>query len=129
MIWKGYPRYPWYPCKPKAWITGIDANNLFGPSMMQPLPTEILHWVNPKIFNLENYSEDSLIGCFLEVDLGYPDELHDLHDHSLAAVKMKVTKEILSNYQLQIIEDHFFLGENEKIALNLGNKKTQTPLS
>ena len=97
--------------------------------MMQPLPTEILDWVNPKIFNLENYSEDSLIGYFLEVDLGYPDELHDLHDHSLAAVKMKVTKEILSNYQLQIIEDHFFLGENEKIALNLGNKKTQTPLS
>ena len=97
--------------------------------MMQPLPTEILDWVNPKIFNLENYSEDSLIGCFLEVDIGYPDELHDLHDHSLAAVKMKVPKEILSNYQLQIIEDHFFLGENEKIALNLGNKKTQTPLS
>ena len=45
--------------------------------MMEPLPTEILDWVNPKYFNLDNHSIDSLIGCFLEVDLDYLDELHD----------------------------------------------------
>ena len=33
----------------------------------------------------------------LEVDLEYPQELHDLHnDYTLAPEKMKVTKEMLS---------------------------------
>ena len=48
--------------------------------MIQFLPTEILHWVNPKGFNLDNYSKNSPIGCFLDVDLDYPNELHDLHN-------------------------------------------------
>ena len=47
--------------------------------MMQLLPTEILNCINLKIFYLDNYYTDSPIGCFLEVDLDYPDELHDLH--------------------------------------------------
>ena len=46
--------------------------------MMQLLPTEISDWVNPKDFNLDNYSNNSPVGCFLEVDFNYPDELHDL---------------------------------------------------
>ena len=36
---------------------------------MQLLPNEILAWVNPKDFNLDNHSNDTLISCFLEVDL------------------------------------------------------------
>ena len=47
--------------------------------MTQLLPTEILDWVNSKDFNLDNYSNNSLIGCFLQVDPYYPDELHNLH--------------------------------------------------
>ena len=39
------------------------------------------------------------IGCFLEVDLEYPDELHELHnDFSLAPDKCAVSSDILSNY-------------------------------
>ena len=36
---------------------------------MQILPTEILAWVNSKDFNLDHYSNVSLIDSFLEVDL------------------------------------------------------------
>ena len=42
----------------------LDANNLYGHSLMQRLPTEILDWVNPKDFTLDNCSNDSLISCF-----------------------------------------------------------------
>ena len=58
-----------------------------------------------QIFNLDNYSNDSPIGCFLEVNFNYPDELHDLHNgYPLTATKIEVTKKLLSDYQLQIIQ-------------------------
>ena len=47
---------------------------------MQHLPTEKLHWVNPKDFHLHNYSKNSPTGCFLEVDFDDADELHDYHN-------------------------------------------------
>ena len=53
------------------------------------------------------------------------DELDDLHNnYPLAGEKIKVTEEMLSKYQLQIIEDYvFFLGKNKKCIPNLGNKR------
>ena len=47
--------------KPIPYIICLDANNLYGHTMMQILPTEILDWVNPKDFNLDRYSNDSPI--------------------------------------------------------------------
>ena len=93
--------------------------------MIQLLPTEILDWVNPKEFNLDNYSNDSPIGCFLGVDLYYPDELHDLHnDYPLAGEKIEVKKEIFSNYQIQITEhNNISLGKNKKLLPNLENNR------
>ena len=92
--------------------------------MMQLLPTEILYWVNPKDFNLDNYSNDSPISCFLEVDLDYPDDLYDFHnDYPLASEKIKVIEEILCEYQLQIIDDkNLSLGKNKNLIPNLGNE-------
>ena len=47
-------------------------------------------------------------------------------DYPLAPEKLIVTKEILFQYQLQIIkENKFFLDKNEKLILNLGNKKNK----
>ena len=75
----------------------MDAKNLYGHSMMQLLPTKILDWVDPKGFNLDNYSKDGPIGCLLEVDLNHPDELHELHNaYPLPNEKVKVTKQMLS---------------------------------
>ena len=83
----------------------LDANNGYGHSMMQLVPSEIFDWVNPKNFNLDNYSNDSLTDCFLEDDLDYPDELQDVHnDYSLAREKLKVTEEMFSKCLFKIIE-------------------------
>ena len=51
--------------------------------------------------------------------------MHNLHnDYPLAGEKIKVTKEMLSEYQLQIIEDNNSShGENKALIPNLGNKR------
>ena len=92
--------------------------------MMQLLQTEILVWVNPKKINLYNYSDNGSVGCFLEVGVDYSDELHDLHcDYPLPPDKIKVTKKMFE-YQFENIEEiNFSLGKNEKLFLNLDNKK------
>ena len=64
-------------------------------------------------------------GLILEVDLEYPEELHDLHnDYPLAAEKIKVTKEMLSKYckkfQINII---YQLDLVHKLIPTLSNKK------
>ena len=44
-------------------------------------------------------SEKSLIGYFLEVDLEYPDKLHELHnDYPLTPEKLAVSSDMLSKY-------------------------------
>ena len=61
--------------------------------MVQLLPNEILHWVNTKDYILDNYSNDSPIGCFLKVDPDYLDKLHDVHnDYPSADEKTEVKK-------------------------------------
>ena len=69
------------PNKPTSCIIYLGTNNLCGHSMMQICPTDLLDWVNPKYFNLNKYSNNSPIVCFLEVHL-------DLHnDYPLAGKK------------------------------------------
>ena len=114
--------------KPTSYIIYLDTDNLYAHSMMQLLPTEILDWVNSKDFNLYHYCLIYIIiyssaGCFLEVNLDYPDKLHDFHNYyPLVDKKTEVTKETLSDYQLQIIEDNFSPGKNKNFIHNIGNK-------
>ena len=49
--------------------------------------------------NFQKQTECSEKGLILEVDLEYPDELHEIDDdYPLAAEKVDVTKDMLSNY-------------------------------
>ena len=50
-------------------------------------------------FDVMSVSEKSPIGYFFEVDLEYPDELHELHNYyPLAPEKLTVSSDMLSNY-------------------------------
>ena len=87
---------------PSKYIMYLDANNLYGWAMSQYLPTGGFRWMTEKQINkidLAKYKEDSARGIILEVDLEYPEKLHDLHnDYPLAAEKIKVTDKMLSKY-------------------------------
>ena len=88
--------------EPSKYIMYLDANNLYGWAMSQYLPTGGFKWLSQKKIdkiNLGTYTDDSKKGLILEVDLEYPNELHDLHnDYPLGPEKLKVTNEMLSDY-------------------------------
>ena len=68
------------PGKPTRYLQYLDANNLYGWAMSQPLPTGGFQWpdVHPdEIGELANHSDQ---GYLLEVDIAYPRELHDYHN-------------------------------------------------
>lgn len=49
--------------------------------------------------DLAKYKEDSKKGLILEVDLEYPEEIHNLHnDYPLGPEKIKVTGDMMSDY-------------------------------
>ena len=81
-------------------ITYLDMNNLYGWAMNQYLPYEGFKWLkNIDGFDVISVSEKSLIWYFLEVDLKYPDEFHELHnDYPLAPEKPAISSDMLSNY-------------------------------
>ena len=95
---------------PSKYIMYLDANNLYGWAMSQYLPTGGFRWLTQKQIDeidLFKYKEDSDKGLILEVDLEYPEGLHDLHnDYPLAPEKVKVANSMLSKYCKNIAEKH-----------------------
>ena len=69
-------------------------------------------------------NDKSPIGYFLEVDLEYPEELHELHnDFPLAPEKIAVSSDMLSNYCKKIADKYEIkVGDVKKLIPNLGNK-------
>ena len=62
-------------------ITYLDMNNLYGWGLSDYLPYGGFKWSkNVDGFNVNSISEKSPIGNFLEVELKYHDELHELHN-------------------------------------------------
>ena len=93
--------------------------------MSKFLPTSGFKWINPKDFDLNKYTSNSSKGCALEVDLEYPKELRELHnDYPLASDKIKIKREMLSDYQLKIV-DHYNIpiGNVKKLARNFFDKE------
>ena len=66
----------------------LDANNLYGWAMSQPIPTGEFAWLTEneiQRLSIENIPDDSDDGYISEVDLSYPAGLHDQHnDYPLA---------------------------------------------
>ena len=113
---------------PSKYIMYLDANNLYGWAMSQYLPTGGFKWMTEKQINkinLTKYKEDSDKGIILEVDLEYPKELHNLHnDYPLAAEKIKVTNDMLSEYCKNISDKYnISTGLVHKLIPTLSNKK------
>ena len=88
------------PKKPSTFTSYLDMNNLYGWAMSECLPYGGFKWLK-KVdeFDVMSVSEKYPIGCFLEVDLKYPDELYELHnDYPLVPEKRAVSSDMLSKY-------------------------------
>ena len=61
-----------------------DVNNLYAWAMSQKLPLGGFKWIEDaslfKKFFIKNYNEDSDIEYFIEADVQYLQELHELHN-------------------------------------------------
>lgn len=142
--------------KPETYIVYLDANNLYGWSMMQNLPYKKFEWLNESWLNAVNTGGTDFIkryfdhlrekseGCFFEVKLEYPKELHDAHNLYPLAPERRCIKESEVSYftrhlhdklkvkintktplLLQTLEnkDHYFVyWKNLELYLNLGMK-------
>ena len=64
--------------KPTKYLQYLDASNLYGWAMSQPLPTGGFHWKMKMITDELSKRKDH--GYLLEVDVAYPRELHDYHN-------------------------------------------------
>ena len=84
------------PKKPSTFIPYLDMNNLYGWAMNEYLPYCRFKWLKDiDKFGIISISDKSPIGYFLEVDLEYPEELHELrNDFSLAPEKVTVSNMI-----------------------------------
>ena len=133
----------YYEKTPSKDLMYLDANNLCGWAMSQYLPTGNFKWMSKKKIDqldLAKYKDDSKRGLILEVDLEYPQELHNLHnDYPIAPEKVKVTEDMLSNYCKKIATKYNIstglvqkliptLRDKEKYVLHYRNLRLYTDL-
>ena len=114
--------------KPEKYIAYLDMNDLYRGAMSEYLPYGGFKWVkttNEIINKILNKSDNSLHGYFLEVDLEYPETLHDFHkDYPKALGKVKIKEEMLSLCQLEIKNKHDIKSGNiNRLIPNLLPKK------
>ena len=93
-------------------ILYLDMTNFYGHAMSQYLPYPNFKWVKnidkieQKLMRIKN---NNSTGYILEVDLEYPEKLHDIHnDYPLAPEKINIPKEWLFDYSLEIANAHYY---------------------
>ena len=109
------------PDQPTKYISYLDANNLYGWAMCKPLPTKGFRWMKR-----EELKDWKSMPCILEVDLEYPEKLHDLHnDYPLAPERVTVNKVEKLIPNLNDKKKYVIHHETLKLYLSLGLKLTK----
>ena len=109
------------PDQPTKFISYLDANNLYGWAMCKPLPTKGFRWMKK-----EELKDWKSMPCILEVDLTYPENLHDLHnDYPLAPERVTVNKVEKLIPNLNDKTKYVIHHETLKLYLSLGLKLTK----
>ena len=113
------------PEKPSTYIQYLDANNLYGWAMSQPLPTHGFEWVEniTKTQVLNIIEGNSAKGYIFDVDLIYPKHLWEKHnDYPLAPELIKVNgvEKLICHFKPRI--NYVLHYKNLKQYLNMGLK-------
>ena len=104
-------------------ILYVDANNLYGHSMCQPLPyDEIKFDQNVEIEENLNTPDDSDIGYFVENNLIYPDnKKQKTKNFPFAPVNKKINPDIFNEYMRENKPDTYI--QTEKLICDWSDKK------
>ncbi|KAJ8949457.1 hypothetical protein NQ318_007558 [Aromia moschata] len=117
------------PKEPSKYLMYFDVNNLYGWAMSQALPVGEFQWMkNVENFNVHAVPDDAYEGYILEVDVEYPETLHNLHkdiplfpEHHIPP-KSKLPKLLTTLYNKTRYVVHY---RNLKQALELGIRLTK----
>ena len=114
------------PEKQSTFISYLEyMNNLYGGAMSEYPPYQGFKSLkNAYKFDVMSINEKSPIGYFLEVDLKYLDELHELHnDYPLELEKFAVLGDMLWKHCKKIADKYEIkVGDVKKLIPNLGSK-------
>ena len=101
----------------------VDANNLYGHCMSQPLPyDEIKIDQNVKLEDILNTPDDRDIGFFIEADLTSPDNIKEkTKNFPLAFVNKKINPVNFNNYMEEIKPDSYT--QTKKLICDWSDKK------
>ena len=92
--------------KPLSYLMLLNANNLYGWAMCQPLPKGGFSMISEdelQSLDVMTIAEDSRKGYIMEVSLHYPEHLHSKHnDFPLAPEKKFIPNNELSSYAKQM---------------------------
>ena len=106
------------PTKPASYILYVDANNLYGWALSQPLPDDEYEWVSANdcldamaAFQVKAYRDQWYTRekhYIFEVDMDYPPELHERDDdYPLAPETMTIEAEITGEKQHELRAKYF----------------------
>ena len=104
-------------------ILYIDANNLYGHSMSQPLPfDEITFDNNVTSEDILNTPDDSDIGYFVDVDLIYPNNIKEkTKNFPFTPVNKKINPDDFNDYMKEIKPDTYI--QTKKLICDWSDKK------
>ena len=116
--------------KDSKYLMYLDANNLYGCAMSEKLPTHGFKWLSSKemenLFNNQIVQVWEKIPCILEVDLIYPEELHDSHnDYPLCPERVNCNKVEKLIPNLRDKKNYVIHYKNLMQCLRLGMKLTK----
>ena len=96
----------------------LDANNLYGWAMSKQLPISGFEWMTD-----DQLDEWEHLSCILEVDLEYPEQLHNLHnDYHFAPERVRNRNVEKLNLNLNNKTNYVVHYENLKLHESLGLK-------
>ena len=120
--------HPVDPMRAFKRIFYIDCNNLYGAAMSAPHAVGDFRWEKPaEMMAFDWLSHDSTAerGYFLEVDLEYPDEIHNRHNqYPFCPQRISITKAQLSEQQVEL-RRHYNMPHSDvysKLICNLYQK-------
>jgi len=106
----------------ESYILYLDANNLYGAGMISYLPQSDFQWNNEiwtddKVLKLSDTGD---FGYLFDVDIHYPEKLHDLHNgYALASQNMIITNDLLNDWQIKDRKEN----KIEKLCTSFKDKK------